>query len=51
MGRGFGAGAIGARLGLTALAFDLADDLPGVLVEGLAAGFAGLATLPFRLDD
>ena len=51
LGRGFGAGAIGARLGLTALAFDLADDLPGVLVVGLATGFAGLATLPFRLDD
>ena len=51
MGRGFGAGAIGARLGLTALAFDLAEVLCEVLVMGLATGFAGLATLPFRVDD
>lgn len=51
MGRGFGAGAIGARLGLTALAFDLAEALCEVLVVGLATGFAGLATLPFRVDD
>ena len=51
MGRGFGAGAIGARFGLTALDFDLTDDLPGVLVVGLATGFAGLAALPFGVDE
>jgi len=50
LGRGFGAGAIGARLGLTALAFDLADDLPGVLEMGLVTGLAGLAALPFWFD-
>jgi hypothetical protein len=33
------------------LAFDLPDDLMGVLVVGLATGFAELATLPFMLDD
>ena len=51
MGRGFGAGAIGARLGLTALAFDLAEALRAVLVMGLATGFAGLVTLSFWVDD
>jgi hypothetical protein len=38
-------------LGLTALAFDLAEALCEVLEMGLATGFAGLATLPFMLDD
>ena len=51
MGRGFGAGAIGARFGLTALAFDLAEALCEVLGMGLATGFARLAALPFRVDD
>ena len=51
LGKGFVAGAIGARLGLTALVFDLAEALCEVLVMGLATGFAGLATLPFRVDD
>ena len=51
MGRGFGAGAIGARLGLTALAFDLAEALCEVLVMGLATGFAGLATPTFGADE
>ena len=51
LGRGFGAGAIGARLGLTALVFNLAEALCDVLVMGLATGFAGLVTLPFRVDD
>jgi hypothetical protein len=51
LGRGFGAEAIGARLGLIALAFDLAEALCEVLVMGLAIGFAGLATLPLRVDE
>ena len=51
MGRGFGAGAIGARFGLTALAFDLTDDLLGVFVVGLVTGLAGLATLPSGADE
>ena len=51
LGRGFGARAIGARLGLTALAFDLAEALCEVLVMGPATGFAGLATLPFGADE
>ena len=51
MGRGFGAGAIGARLGLTALVFDLAEALCEVFGMGLATDLAGLATLPFRVDD
>jgi hypothetical protein len=38
-------------LGLTALAFDLDEALCDVLVMGLATGFVGLATLPFRVDD
>jgi len=33
------------------LAFDLAEALCEVLVMGLTTGFAGLATLPFRVDD
>jgi hypothetical protein len=51
LGRGFGAGAIGARFGLAALAFDLADALWEVLELGLATDFAGLTTLPFGVDD
>ena len=51
MGRGFGAGAIGARLGLTALAFDLAEALCEVFVMGLVTDLAGLAALPFGVDD
>ena len=51
MGRGFGAGAIGARFCLTALAFDLTDDSLGVFVVGLVTGLAGLATLPFGADE
>ncbi len=51
MGRGFGAGAIGARFGLTALVFDLAKALCEVLVMGLVTCLAGLAALPFGVDD
>ena len=51
MGRGFGAGAIGARLGLPALALDLAEALCEVLGMGLVTGLAGLAALPFGVDD
>ena len=51
MGRGLGAGAIGARFGFTDLAFDLTDDLLGVFVVGLVTGLAGLATLPFGADE
>ena len=51
MGRGFGAGAIGARFDLTALVFDLAAALCEVLEMGLVTGLAGLAALPFWFDD
>ncbi len=51
LGRGFRAGAIGARFGLTALALDLADALLGIFVVGLVTGLAELAALPFGVDD
>ena len=42
---------MGARFGLTALVFDLAEALCEVLGMGLATGFAELATLPFGVDE
>jgi len=42
---------MGARLGLTALAFDLVEALCEVFGMGLVTGLAGLATLPFGADE
>ena len=46
MGSGLGAGAIGARLGLDALAFPLAVALRGLFAEGLSSLALGLAATP-----
>jgi len=46
LGSGFGAGAIGARLGLDALAFALAGALRGLFVLGVSGLAIGLAATP-----